>query len=175
LGDAELFCNQKPTGSGIYFLQNNTARNADTMTTCLEIGLEQQIDFILLQEPWISNDNTSSISHPAFDAILPERTDIRPRVAIYHRKLSRFNYCQRNDITSDSDLLVIDILGAGIQGLQLLNIYNEQSLEEGKTEWTVERALSGITPSKNSIIGGDFNAYHSWWNSETSLHGQMPS
>ena len=29
------------------FLQNNTGRKADYMITCLEIGLENNIDFIL--------------------------------------------------------------------------------------------------------------------------------
>jgi hypothetical protein len=150
--------------SGIKFLQNNVATKADYMVTYLEIGLELGTDFILFQEPYIRDSST--ILHPSFNVILPETT-LRPRVAIFHRKLSRFQFCQRNDLSS-GDLLVIDILGSQIPDLQLINIYNERSLELGHSEWTVDRALVNITPSRHSIIGGDFNAHHSWWNSSIS-------
>lgn len=62
----------------INFLQNNTGRNCDNMVTCLEIGLENNIDFILLQEPYIRDGST--ISHPAYNVILP-LNHIIPRVA----------------------------------------------------------------------------------------------
>jgi hypothetical protein len=46
----------------------------------MEIGLVNNIDFILFQEPYIRD--SYSISHPAYNIILPENC-IRPRVAIY--------------------------------------------------------------------------------------------
>src|SRR5215469_14444744 len=148
--------------SEIRFLQNNVGRTPDYMVTCLEIGLELGSDFILFQEPYIGEGST--ISHPSYDTILPSSpSSIRPRVAIFHRKLSRFGFCQRDDLSSP-DLLVIDILGSQIPNLQLINIYNEKSLEPGIDTWTIERALVNLVPSKNSILGGDFNAYHPWWN-----------
>jgi len=113
--------------SEIRFLQNNISRyNSDYIVTCLEIGLELDTDFILFQEPYIKEGST--ISHPLYNMILPSSSLIRPRVAIFHRKLSRFSYCQRDDLSSP-DLLVIDILGSRIPNLQLINIYNEKSLE----------------------------------------------
>jgi ribonuclease HI len=145
----------------IRFLQNNVATKSAYMVTCLEIGLELGTDFILFQEPYIRDSST--ISHPSYNVILPE-TSLRPRVAIFHRKLSQFQFCQRNDLSS-SDLLVIDILGSQIPDLQLINIYNEKSLEPDQNEWTVNRALINLVPSKNTILGGDFNAHHPWWNS----------
>src|SRR5215469_16766783 len=159
--------------SEIRFLQNNVGRVPAYMVTCLEIGLELDTDFILFQEPYIYEDNTTisptfdTISHPAYDVILPSSSLIRPRVAIFHRKLSRFRFCQRDDLSS-SDLLVIDILGSQIPDLQLINIYNEKSLEPDIDTWTIERSLVNLVPSKNSILGGDFNAHHSWWNSTIS-------
>ena len=115
-------------------MQNNTSRNSDYMVTCLEIGIESGIDFILFQEPWISQDNSFTISHPSYNVILPEQPDpitrVRPRVAIFHRKLSKFQFCQRTDLNSDSDLLILDILGSEINDLQLINIYNEKSLKD---------------------------------------------
>jgi len=65
-------------------------------------------------------------------------------------------------------LLVIDIIGSQIPDLQLINIYNEKSLEEGVNEYTIEHSLVNLVPSRNSILGGDFNAYYSWWNSTIS-------
>ena len=153
---------------GIHFLQNNPARNPNSMITCLEIGIELGTDFILFQEPWVAQDNSYTISHPSYNAILPEQppaNKVHPRVTIFHRKLSKFQFCQRTDLNSDSDLLIIDILGSQIPDLQLINIYNEKSLKE-PPEWTVERALSCLVPSQNTLIGGDFNAHHSWWNSD---------
>lgn len=153
----------------IQFLQNNVARNQHTMVTCFEIGIELEYDFILFQEPWIAPGNHShTISHPAYNTILPDRIDLRPRVAIFHRKLSRFQFCPRSDLCLDSDMLVIDILGTGIPDLQLINIYNEQSLHEDTSEWTVDRVLLPFTPSRHAILGGDMNAHHSWWNSHIS-------
>ena len=86
------------------FLQNNVARKADYMVTCLEIGLELNIDFILFQEPYVSNSST--ISHPAYITILPENC-LRPRVAIFQLKTSKFNF--ELSYTS-GDLLIINIL-----------------------------------------------------------------
>jgi len=163
--------------SEIKFLQNNVDRKPDYMVTYLEIGLELGSDFVLFQEPYVIEGTT--ISHPAYNVILPSSfpsssspspspsPPIRPRVAIFHRKLSRFQYCQRDDLSS-SDLLVIDIIGSKIPNLQLINIYNEKSLETGNNEYTIERALVKLAPSKNSILGGDFNAHHPWWNSTVS-------
>src|SRR5215469_8203903 len=153
--------------SEIRFLQNNVDRTPDYMVTCLEIGLEISSDFILFQEPYIRDGST--ISHPAYNVILPSfsSSSICPRVAIFHRKLSRFRYCQQDDLSSP-DLLVIDIIGSQVPDLQLINIYNEKSLEEGVDEYTVERSLVNLAPSKNLILGGDFNAHHPWWNSTIS-------
>jgi hypothetical protein len=157
--------------SEIKFLQNNVATKSDYMVSCLETGIDLGIDFILFQEPYIRNGTT--ISHPSFNIILPNSSSnsnsssLRPRVAIYHRKLSRFQFCQRDDL-STSDLLVIDILGSQVPDLQLINIYNEKSLESEDNSYTIKRALVNITPSRNTILGGDFNAYHPWWNSTIS-------
>src|ERR1700730_11993850 len=134
--------------SEIKFLQHNVATKSDYMISCLETGIDLGIDFILFQEPYIRTGTT--ISHPSFNIILPNSSassssSLRPRVAIFHRKLSRFQFCQRDDL-STSDLLVIDILGSQVPDLQLINIYNEKSLETGDNSYTIERALVNITP-----------------------------
>ena len=48
----------------------------------------------------------------------------------------------------------------------LLNIYNEKSLEDNSSEYTVERALSQIKSSQRTLLCEDSSAHHSWWNSK---------
>ena len=60
------------------------------MHICLEYGIENQIDFILFQEPWFAKDNITTISHSAYYYIVPEYQNIRPRVIIFARKQSRY-------------------------------------------------------------------------------------
>ncbi len=52
----------------------------------LEIGLERNIDFILIQELWIAQDNIYIISHTTYYIILPEFCDVRSRVTIFAKK-----------------------------------------------------------------------------------------
>ena len=51
----------------------------------------------------------TTISHLAYYYIMPESEKIRSRVIIFARKNSRFQFCQRSDIYSDTDILIIDI------------------------------------------------------------------
>ena len=89
----------------IEIYQHNTARSIPIMHTVLELALEATIDFVLIQEPYIANDNRGTVSHPAYIAILPRpRDDIRPRVAIYARKDTAFKYTARPGRTTDSHL-----------------------------------------------------------------------
>ena len=149
-------------------IQHNTARGTANMHTCLEIGFRMKIDFICIQEPWVSRDNAYTVTHSAYQAILPENRQIRPRAMIFALKNSKYQYCYRPDLCQDSDIIIIDILKNGIPELQLINIYNEKSLEENCNEWTIQRALRQLIPSKNALICGDFNAHHIWWNLESS-------
>src|SRR5436189_3168620 len=82
----------------ILFLQHNTNTNQHNMHTCLEYGIENQIDYILFQEPWFAKDNITTISHFAYYCIVPEYQNIRSRVVIFARKQSRYQFCLRSDI-----------------------------------------------------------------------------
>ena len=70
----------------ISIMQHNCARITVNMHIYLEIGLERNIDFILIQEPWIAQDNIYTISYTAYHTILPEFYDVRPRVAVFVKK-----------------------------------------------------------------------------------------
>jgi hypothetical protein len=78
------------------------------MYSCLEIAFKANIDFILIQELWITRDNIKTVSHPAYISILPTRKEeIRPKVAIFARKNTLYSYIARPDITTDSDILIL--------------------------------------------------------------------
>src|SRR5437016_6339762 len=141
------------------------------MHTCLQIGLELNIDFIVFQEPFVNIDSMTTISHSAYYCIMPESEKMRPRVMIFVKKSSRFQFCQRSNICADTDILIIDIndsLNPETEVVQLINIYNEKSLSEDSNEWIIKRSLQKIIPAKNTIICGDFNSHHPWWNSAVS-------
>src|SRR5437762_13714428 len=107
------------------------------MHTYLEISLELKIDYILFQEPYIDTNIMITISHSAYYCIMPESEKIRSRVMIFAKKSSRFQFCQRSDICSDTDIIIIDIndsLNSKTEVIQLINIYNEKSLAENNNE-----------------------------------------
>ena len=164
-------CGINEISSKIQFLQQNIDRNPHKMHTCLEVGLELKIDYILFQEPYINMATKTTISHSAYYCIIPENEETRPRVMIFAKKSSRFQFCQRSDICSDTDILIIDIndsQNTKAEVIQLINIYNEKSLAENSNEWTIKRSLKKIIPYTNAIICGNFNSHHSWWNSAVS-------
>src|ERR1700740_3238808 len=117
--------------SRISIMQHNTNRNQNHMHSCLQSALELSIDFVLIQEPWIAFDNNnmaSTITHSSYNCILPDSQNIRPRVAIYARKHSNYQFCYRTDLTKDSDIIIINVSGSNIETFQVINIYNEKSL-----------------------------------------------
>src|SRR6266511_3031725 len=152
----------------ISIIQYNCARKTANIYTYLEIGLERNIDFILVQEPWIAKDNTYIISYIVYHTILPEFCDVRPRVTIFAKKDLIHQFCYRSDLCKDSDIIILDILNSEILDFQIMNVYNEKSLKENCNDWILNRILSHIKPQKYSIICGDFNAHHSWWNLDIS-------
>src|SRR6266536_1811721 len=152
----------------ISIMQYNCARNTVNIHTCLEIGLERNIDFILVQELWIAQDNIYIISYTTYHTILSEFCDVRSRVAVFVKKDLIHQFCYRSDLYKDNDIIILDILNSEIPDFQIMNVYNEKSLKENCNDWTLNRILPHIKPQKYSIICGDFNAHHSWWNLDVS-------
>ena len=158
------------SASKLAFLQQNVNRNSLIIQSCLQIGLEHQVDFVLFQELQNKDAYERGIplpSHSSYYCILPADKSICSKVAIYTRKLFRFQAQLRSDVCSDCDLLVVDVIDIKYQfeTFQLINIYNEKSLKDDCNTWTVKRSLKHIIPSSHTVICGDFNAHHSRWNS----------
>jgi len=128
---------KESNSSRIQFLQQNVDKNDSKMHTCLQIDLELNIDFVLFQESFINTNTMTTISHSAYYCIISESEKIRFRVMIFAKKSSRFQFCQRSDICSDTDIIIIDIndsLNPETEVIQLINIYNEKSLAENNNE-----------------------------------------
>ena len=125
------------SSSRIQFLQQNVDKNNSKMHTCLQIDLKLNIDFILFQEFFVNTNSMTIISHSAYYCIMSESEKIRSRVMIFAKKSSRFQFCQKSDICSDTDIIIIDIndsLNSETKVIQLINIYNEKSLTENNNE-----------------------------------------
>src|SRR5438046_2868527 len=151
----------------ILFLQHNTNTNQHNMHTCLEYDIENQIDYILFQKPWFAKDNITTISHFAYYCIVPEYQNIRSRVVIFARKQSRYQFCLRSDICSDSDLLVIDIIDktkSFTETIQLINIYTEKSLLTNNNKKTIVYINKGSSNLiENPIYNNQYNFEKADW------------
>src|SRR6266498_2067386 len=88
----------------ISIIQHNCARITANIYIYLEIGLERNIDFILIQELWIAKNNIYIIFHTAYHTILSEFCDVRPRVAVFAKKDLIHQFCYRSDLCKDSIL-----------------------------------------------------------------------
>jgi hypothetical protein len=156
--------------SSLRILQVNLNHNIPATESALQIAIELKVDLIIVQEPWVLAPNqehnnyngTRSVLHPSFVQILPADLTYRPRTLVYVSKEFRPIVTIANDSPLDSDLLVLDII-EGNNRVQLLNVYNEASQNESIHGRTLERVLYPRTLFPSSIILGDFNTHHPWW------------
>jgi hypothetical protein len=132
----------------ISFLQHNVGKRQEVQQTLLELAFAKRTDLVLIQEPSVWLDSREgvwfSFPHPSYSLVLP-KSDKRPSTAIYVRTEAAIKYKQREDLSTDGDLLVLEISGPTERFL-LLNIYNEKELAEDSTTQqqgvrTVERAF----------------------------------
>ncbi len=156
----------------IKILQHNCARSTHTMTSCLEYDLEKKINIICMQESWIEL-NQITIFHSTYHRIMLEQEqneNHKQKVMTFVSKTFRFSITSRTDLCSNTDIQILNILKTNIENFTILNVYNEKSQKSNSDEYTIERKLTSIELTKNSIICDDFNAHHQWWNSRiTSL------
>lgn len=147
-------------------LQINLNRSAPATESALNLATELQVDIIAIQEPWVypspNNDYTvtRSVIHSSYTQILPSHGNLRPRTLFYISKaLTSVNIAIESP--DDPDCLIIDI-NYGYTKAQIINIYNEKHLD-GSSTYTVNRGLLPNPLYKDSIVLGDFNTHHPWW------------
>ena len=150
--------------SKIEILQHNCARSTNAMQSCLDAATGS-VDIVLFQEPQVSRDYTTTISHPSFTAIIPTNTLYRPRVLTFIAKdTSKTNLIctPRPDITMDFDIQALSISSSGLRETLILNIYNKKDQNPKGILQTIERSLQHIQLSKKSLVLRDFNAHYPW-------------
>ncbi len=128
----------------IFIMQYNCARIMVNIYIYLEIGLKRNIDFILIQKPWIAKKNIYIIFYIIYHTILSEFYDIRPRVTIFAKKDLIHQFCYRSDLYKDSDIIILNILNSEIPDFQIINIYNKKSLKENCNDWILDKILPHI-------------------------------
>ena len=159
------------TKGEISFLQHNVGKRQEVQQTLLEIAFARRTDLVLIQEPSVWQDNRDmwfSFPHPSYNLVLPHSKK-RPRTAIYIRSEAGLKHKVCTDLSTDSDLSILEIYGPTERFL-LLNLYNEKELAEDSTTQpeaprTIERTLLRLQ-LKNTpfLLAGDFNCHHSDWN-----------
>ena len=154
--------------SSIKLIQINLNRSQAATESALQLAIELKVDLIIVQEPWIYTpspiddySNSRSVLHPSFTQILPRNNKLRPRTLAYISKEFKPLVCLAASSPLDPDLLVIDII-EGSYKIQLLNIYNEAD-QLGSNTSTLTRCLYDQELYSSSILLGDFNTHHPWW------------
>jgi len=147
--------------SNIKILQLNTNRNSLTTENVLELAIELDIKILAIQELWVidQTDSYRSINYPSFKQVFPEYSAYRPRVMFYIVKGIRTNLAPTSP--KDPDCIIIDLTESSIQ---LVNIYNATHPDIANSIPTIQR--NNILPNQipmKSIILGDFNTHHPWW------------
>ena len=156
----------------IRIISHNCARSQNVMLSILHTAL-LTADIALIQEPWIRKDretgHQSTVSHPSFQSIIPPSIDNRRArvVAFISTTNPHLRTTSRPDLCNDPDLMILEVKTGSIPPTFLANIYNE-TLPEGAQrnhQYTVERELVRLDLPTRTIVTGDFNAHHPWWNS----------
>ncbi|KJZ68630.1 hypothetical protein HIM_11979 [Hirsutella minnesotensis 3608] len=141
----------------------------------LEQALEQEVDLLLIQEPYLYkiNDSYIPIQHPAYNVIAPipftsfPKLARRARVMAYKRKDARFEASPSFDLFCDPDIQAIRV--EGVEPFTLINLYNEKEVIRAPASqpgpYTVERLLlTTQLPQQPFLLAGDFNLHHHRWN-----------
>ena len=143
------------------FLQHNCVKFTNVMYACLKYAKKESIDILLLQESWTRDNKT--ISHFNFICIISQIADEKFRVCVYiSRTNKQFKCTSRIDLINDADCQILNISINIIKDLKMINVYNEKSKDK---IYTCDQILSDLKINSNLIICDNFNAHHSWWNS----------
>ena len=153
--------------SNFKLIQINLNRSQAATESVLQLAIELKVDLIIVQEPWIYSpnpidySNSRSVLHQGFTQILPRNNNLRPRTLAYISREFKPLVCLAASSPLDPDFLIIDII-EGNHKIQLLNIYNESD-QQGNNTSTLTRCLYNQQVYTSSILLGDFNTHHPWW------------
>ena len=151
----------------IKILSINVGRSSSAHQIALDTAFNIQIDFLLIQEPYIFRDVTRKITrnHPSFECFTPvDDWSIRPRVLTYIRRGIALHTRQERPSFTDQggigDILILSSRTSNNSQFSIINIYNAPpgAINPGSGVNTLLSLPS--PPHANSILAGDFNLHH---------------
>src|ERR1700709_350398 len=143
-------------------LQINVNRNSITTENILQMAIELNIKILAIQEPWVISNNSNdyrSINYPSFKHLCPKCRTFTATVLFYISREYIVNLAPISPL--DPDCIIIDLINLNIQ---LINIYNASHPNIDNSIATIQR--ENLLPNlfaKNTILLGDFNTHHPWW------------
>lgn len=149
-------------------MQVNVGRSSSAHNIALAYAQENQIDVVLIQEPWIYSDLSirRTKSHHDFETFSPVSTWLsRPRVITHIR---RDLHLKQYQVTSDfsRDIVQIVISRGDNKKIPIWNVYNTPTDSNGAGEGL--STLLGCTDTP-CFVGEDFNLRHPSWDSSTTF------
>jgi hypothetical protein len=157
-------------------LQVNLNKSAQATESALQVAVELAIDLIVVQEPWLvpsqqtplDYTDTRSVNHPSFVQTFPTlpHPSLRPRVLIYASRSLEAQINPIQDLPPDPDCLAVQIKSKHFN-FSLYNIYNEND-QQGSPSRTIERMLLPLMLPPASLVLGDMNTHHHWWDPLTT-------
>jgi hypothetical protein len=164
-----------PMKESLTILQINVGRGASAHEIALFQAYFNDINIILIQEPYIFKNLARKITkkHPSYECFSPTdswETSGRPRVLTYIRKKKGIQAFQLRPNLIDqeilSDLLLLQISARSGQSALLLNLYNAPYGENIIRPNKAIQALISLPESyfsQPTLLAGDFNLLHSRW------------
>ena len=150
--------------------QANVGRGQANHDLALALAHTENIDIVLLQEPWVLSNSEKRITknHHDFEVFSPtDSWEIRPRVLTYVRKGRNINPEQYRPANTT------DICWVKLTGVQPpINITNVYRPPQEKVEGPIISILKGWQVPRNCIIAGDFNTRHPIWDSRAEATGR---
>lgn len=157
--------------SSIHILSVNVGRSSSAHQIALSTSFQNNIDILLVQEPYIFKDISRRITckHPSHECFTPtDNWSTRPRVLTYTRINSAISFVQErpqpNIVQGAGDVIFLTFKASGLPPTQIVNVYNAPP---GATNPGAGLSFLISIPEnsfhRNIILAGDFNLHHHLW------------
>lgn len=158
-------------------MQVNVGRGGPATEITLTLAFENNIDIVVMQEPWIGADLERKLSkkHNAYQAFAPlEVWNDRPRVLTYVRWNSRLQIAKRQDLitTSTPNCLILEIKAGNLsQPSYIVSVYNAPPgctctcTRAGEATRNIMQANRLM--ELRTVMLGDMNLHHVDWDMRT--------
>lgn len=150
--------------------QANVGRGQANHDLALALARADNIDIILLQEPWVLRNSEKRITkfHHDFDVFSPTDSWVnRPRVLTYVRKGKNLSPEQLQPA------ITTDICWVKLTGVQPpINIVNVYRPPQENLDGPIISILKAWQVPRNCVVAGDFNTRHPVWDSRSEATGR---